>query len=469
MITIQLYPRITKPQSKKGCQLEAHIFTGETVRTKIGTKIKVHLENWDKEIQQAKFKVGGKYTKNEVKEINQSINSELKKIRLIITHHELQNKELTGAAIKNEYLQTVGKRRKKVDDEEKLNKTIISIYKPFSLKYSHRNGHRTTISSFEEYEKEKGRFRLIDISYDFIKKYAEWLEKKNKSDGTIDLRVRMLKAFINKEIKNSFKGIDTSYEGYNYEILEKAIVRLTQDEFNRLIYLENLIPEQQIKVDWFILITAIGGLRISSAKKLTPDSFNKNERTVTFIEHKKKGGTKEVVNPLNLYARKVLNKYDWKMPKLMAEKNYNDGLELIAKNNGYDRIITEDKKVGGKINTITTPLFKYFTSKLSRKTFTSICSDLKIDRVISNAMSHHSNRTGSASDAYRDETDINLLEHKREEMLKWDDMYNKYWKEYKPKPTEREIYDNYVLKHGKTIGDVLSDSNISREDVDLPF
>jgi integrase len=279
----------------------------------------------------------------------------------------------------------------------------------------------------------------------------------------------MLKAFINKEIKNSFKGIDTSYEGYNYEILEKAIVRLTQDEFNRLIYLENLIPEQQIKVDWFILITAIGGLRISSAKKLTPDSFNKNERTVTFIEHKKKGGTKEVVNPLNLYARKVLNKYDWKMPKLMAEKNYNDGLELIAKNNGYDRIITEDKKVGGKINTITTPLFKYFTSKLSRKTFTSICSDLKIDRVISNAMSHHSNRTGSASDAYRDETDINLLEHKREEMLKWDDMYNKYWKEYKPKPTEREIYDNYVLKHGKTIGDVLSDSNISREDVDLPF
>jgi len=68
-------------------------------------------------------------------------------------------------------------------------------------------------------------------------------------------------------------------------------------------------------------------------------------------------------------------------------------------------------------------LHKFFSSKITRKTFTSICRDLKVDQLISNAMSKHATKTGASSDKYRDDTDINILEQKRKEIAKWNEMF----------------------------------------------
>ena len=81
------------------------------------------------------------------------------------------------------------------------------------------------------------------------------------------------------------------------------------------------------------------------------------------------------------------------------------------------------------------------------------------------AMSNHSNRSGSASDAYRDETDINLLEHKRKEMEKWNDMYNNYWNEYNPNPTEKEYHDKYMPERPSSNVDQSKHKKIKSTDI----
>lgn len=425
MASVQLNLR-TDYHGKYGHQVLALVYTGEAKETKIGLKTKVYPENWDDDLQQARFVKKGKYSKSEVKEINQNLNIAKQKILSVISNLELNNQPIVGSRVKQIYEEQIVKKIKKVDEEDKLNTYFIKLYEPFANKQPYRSPHKATYSSFLDYEKAKGKKKIKDISFNFLKKYSEWLKDVDiKSDGTINLRIRMLKAFINGEIKHQYKLLDISYEKFNYKIKKNSIVRLKIEEFLKLCFLKCDNEFDQQKVDWLNLMTAIGGIRISSAELLTDKDIDKGELTITYREEKEDDDIIRVTNPLNNIAIDILKKYDWKLPPLATRSKISKRLKVIAEKNNLKRIVVANTKDenGKTLKNQDVPLFTQMSTKIARKTFTSICEDLEISRIISNYMSNHSNKAGNASDSYRSPDSLQLLTNKRKAMEKWNEIY----------------------------------------------
>jgi hypothetical protein len=438
MINVNFYLRDFK--TKTGNQVYAKLYDSNfpTANIRIGTKTRVYPNCWNQEDQIAL--TNKVYTKDEVGRINSQLSEVKNSIQRIIDTLDLRGQIVTAPKVKELYETGLEGLRKEVHKENRVNELIIDYFAPYAAKKHFRSPARMAYKSYLKFESATGKRKIKEINYELMKDFAEWMGGNENGDSTIYQRLKAFRTFVKKELLYKMK-IDETYKEYEVSFESSEIFRLTLEQFNALFTMKNLPEHLQKTLDMFMLMITIGGIRISSALKLTDDSFDKAGKKVTYLEMKKEAGKptlKQITNPLNEFAIDVLERNGWRMPCAIQSQHFNPQLRQIISLSPLkdDYFIIDEHKEKNVRKYISAEI----TSKVARKTFVSMNEDFGITRTVSNLMSNHSNKEGNASDAYRLGSTKARWEAKLEAMEKWNIEYYKLFPKKASKATGSKVF-----------------------------
>lgn len=223
-----------------------------------------------------------------------------------------------------------------------------------------------TVRTFIEEKKVKAK-TFSDITYQFLKKYEEYMFDKGFTMNTIINKMRALLTVINKADRNGLinkitSGLSRYQIPKNKE--EGQQIYLTETDLAKLEKVELSGNEEKLR-DLFLLQCHIGQ-RYGDMLRL--DEAIITEKNITLVQEKT---AKKVVIPLSDDAKAILKKYDNKMPHIGAEYA-NELLKSIGKKAGIDdeQLITKQEK--GKTITKKVPKYELMKTHTARRTFVTI-------------------------------------------------------------------------------------------------
>lgn len=269
-----------------------------------------------------------------------------------------------------------------------------------------QNQYKKFVSILLEYESVIGeRLKLRNIRISDLKSFADYLETENYQVSTIERQIGRFRFFLNRalehniEVSNSFKqriyfDKDDDVEG----------VYLNEDEIN-IIYNWNFSYNDKLD-------SARDNLIISCWTALRSSDFLKNLDTSNikdgFISIKTQKTKSFVKIPIHFQVEKILSKRFGNLPPKLKQDEYNLLLKTIGETCGFKQLIygkifdsKKKRKVSGYY-----PKFRFFSSHLGRKTFTSNLSGKIDDEVImstagwsSASMKRHYDKTSKSDNA----------------------------------------------------------------------
>lgn len=202
--------------------------------------------------------------------------------------------------------------------------------------------------------------------------YAEQGLKKN----TVGKMVRNLKTVINNAVPRSQRSNCefADRDSCNAFAEEVDNIYLTEDELQKLAALEINTPYLDRVRDQFLLL-AWTGCRFSDLGKLTGEPATENGFQCYKLTQQKTGN--RVTIPILPDAKKILEKYNYDMPKPMTNQKFNEYIKVVAKQAGLDDDITiehtelgEDRDEVGKVQR-TCKKWECVTAHTARRSFAS--------------------------------------------------------------------------------------------------
>lgn len=293
--------------------------------------------------------------KGEAKQISKftqypEFNSRLNSIRdkVLTTLRRMQNDGLT---INNETLRKeldlVLKKHKnqtKVDIEFELMSFIPYFISIVARKEGTKKAYNLLLNNLIDYENRyKTKITFASINLDFHNKFVHFLQSKGYTPNTVGGRIKMLKVFMNEAYERGLhNNTDYKKKAFSKPSEETKSIYLNETELKKM---ADLDLSDDVKLDnvrdWF-LIGAYTGLRISDFKRLSKENISNNMIEIKSIKTQKK-----VVIPLHDTVRRILNKHNYQMPKMISDQKFNDYIKLVAKQAEVndDILITETKGI----------------------------------------------------------------------------------------------------------------------------
>lgn len=231
--------------------------------------------------------------------------------------------------------------RKELDSilkpEKKQTEDTVMEFMDFFSYYMKISGNsKGTLKSYQqvekvlkEYESEnniKLTFNKIDV--DFHNRFVLWLrETRNFAPNTIGVRIKVIKTVMRASHDRGLHN-NTDYQKKAFSKPQEATTAVYLNE-NELTKLYNLDLSDNKKLDnvrdWF-LIASYTGLRFSDFSRLTKENI-KND-TIT-IQTQKTGAT--VVIPFHTVVRAILDKHEYKLPKVISNQKFNEYVKQVCK------------------------------------------------------------------------------------------------------------------------------------------
>jgi integrase len=268
--------------------------------------------------------------------------------------------------------------------------------------------YQNTVDLLSQYEKFNNcKIVMKDLSIDNFYEFANYLqEEENYNISTVERIIGRLRFFCNRAKENGTK-ISNQYTKRIYFEKEDEIesVYLNEDEITKIYNLQ-IDNEDLDHARDLLVISCYCGLRVSDLMHNL--DVSKIKDGIISIKTKKTGSFVKI--PVHNYIAQILNKRFGNLPKKINEFEYN----------------TLIKKIGeiAKINTITFgslwdpikkrkvkgyhPKFKYFSSHLGRKSFTTNLSGKVSDEIImscagwsNSSMKQHYNKTSKTDYALK--------------------------------------------------------------------
>ena len=241
-----------------------------------------------------------------------------------------------------------------------------TINEDFNISSGSKKKYLSDLKTVRQFvEAKKVRLRAFsDVNYQFLKKYEEYMFDKKFTMNTLINKMRSLLTVINKAEKNGL--INTVTSGIaRYQMPKNKEdgqqIYLTEADLEKLEKVELSGNEEKLR-DLFLLQCHIGQ-RYGDMLRL--DNAIIGDKTITLVQEKT---AKKVVIPLNDDARRILKKYDNKMPHIGAEYA-NELLKSIGKKAGIndEQLITKQEK--GKTTTVKVPKYELIKTHTARRTF----------------------------------------------------------------------------------------------------
>ena len=327
---------------------------------KISSGLSIHPKDWSKENRLPKLKRGGDSYKNrritdELIKLNEKLNKAIDShgSDLTIGHlkqHFSKKKEdliyvedFWSAFIKHKIeLQEVEK-----ETIQKYNVVFLK-FKEFQLKY-------------------KVKYKLADLNNDFYSLFISYLRKHHKLyDNTLHRYFNFFKSCLLWVEKKGYK-LNTDYKNYSIKKHDTNDVHLTEEELKLLEEVE-LTGSKERARDLF-LIGAYTGQRFSDYS-----IFERADvREGAIVKKAKKTKVTSFI-PLHSKLQKLLDKYEWKLPKISSQK-FNIRIQQVCKELEINDSIKKVSYMGKNVKEEIFPKWKLIGSHTARRTFITLMSE----------------------------------------------------------------------------------------------
>jgi len=172
------------------------------------------------------------------------------------------------------------------------------------------SSYKTTINSLNEFKK---GLHVHDITISLLEAYEAFMLKKEKSNTTIGIYLRQLRAIINQAIEAGILSQD-KYPFKKYEIPSGQNIKkaLSDIEINKLLNHTPTKEDEQKALDFWLLSYLCSGINFADIIQLKPSSIDGSY--LNFIRQKTKNTKKKDLRPIKigLHPRAITIISKWK-------------------------------------------------------------------------------------------------------------------------------------------------------------
>jgi integrase len=307
--------------------------------------IKVELQNIHSRIEDI--------TKLSIRSINEmEIGGELDFSLLRKQLNEVYNKKVEESKVKvlnlNDYIESYVSEIENATRLITTGKNKGNRYQKGTIK-----NYRGFQTQFNEYQKAKrNNLNFESITLDFYDDFLQYFNSKNYSPNTLGRLIKTLKVVM-RSAQEEGLHINEEYKRRKFETLKCDVeaIYLNKDELGRL-YELNLDdkPNYDLARDVF-LCGCYTALRFSDYSRLNKIHF-KEQNGFKVIDIITKKTNERVIIPVRPELKKILEKYDYNLPKTYEQK-VNDYIKKICKKAKIEeRVELREQKGGFVVNTI---------------------------------------------------------------------------------------------------------------------
>lgn len=169
--------------------------------------------------------------------------------------------------------------------------------------------YRTTINSINLFKK---NLHLQDITPNFLEEYEAYLSDKGKSNTTISIYIRQLRAIINQAI-NANVLPQEKYPFKKYEIPSSRNVKkaLSNEDIRKLLKHKPEKDDEQKALDFWILSYLCSGINFADIIELKPSNITGSH--LIFIRAKTRNTKKKDLRPIKIglhpRAKEIIEKW----------------------------------------------------------------------------------------------------------------------------------------------------------------
>ena len=330
--------------------------------SKYSTRIRVERKEWDLKLQRPKARRGeiGKESRRVTHELNeyQKVFDDLRRY-----YKESLTKEVVRRKFDEHFRFKISSSRKTYSDYFKIyiqqKKDSHSLQKDSWQKYT-----RIHTAILELEKKNNTTYYLSDFNSVFFNELiAYFRNEKDISDNTLRRKLGFFKTFLNWCIKNGYP-VNAAFKDAKIKPRETSHIALSENDLEILENLE-LDNTKSYYRDLF-LIGVYSGQRFSDYKR-----FDKKYVVGDFIEIRAKKTGQFSYIPLNNKLKRLLDKYDWQLYTISAQK-FNDHIHEICKIAGFIEIVVRERFYGNKRVIEEIPRYKLISSHTARRTFITL-------------------------------------------------------------------------------------------------
>lgn len=291
------------------------------------------------------------------------------------------------------------KKLKEVFDQEfkniKIERGFWGIYKEFcDSKKSLGQWSKSTQNRYEscfynllkDFESSGSKLNLDTIDDKWEGRFKTYCENiKRHQINTYGRNLGLLKAFLGYSYNEGY----TKNEHFRKIKIKRVVtdqVALTKEELESIYNLDLSASKKLERVRDVFILGCNTGLRFSDYKRISRGHVSNGYITVR--ETKDKSKTQRI--PLSKTAQEILEKYDYKLPKISDQK-FRDYIKDVADLAGINEPVIKVVQIGNQTKEEPTTRNKRVSTHTARRTFITIMKNMKVpDTIIMKITGHKS-------------------------------------------------------------------------------
>jgi integrase len=235
------------------------------------------------------------------------------------------------------------------------------------------SGYKLCKSNLITFQAHLGRMISFDSIngkfYDDFQNYM--ISKKKFLNNTIGNRIKNLKVFLNYAVRNELTDKTFNFKDFKTINEEIDIVALTEEELFKILRCKDLTRSQEIARD-YLCFECFTGLRFSDIGNLLNENIKDD-----FIIVKTKKTKDNLIIPINVFAKEILQKYAGKymgrpLPPPFANQVINRLIKEIAKKAEINDLTMVEKFNGSNRITVSKPKYCFISTHTGRRTFITL-------------------------------------------------------------------------------------------------
>jgi len=255
-----------------------------------------------------------------------------------------------------------------INDIKRMNliEFVDYLIKNTSNKSSTTKSYSVTRKNLSDYQaKHKVILTFKNVDIDFYNSFIKFLNKSGLAKNTIGTRIKILKTFLsNAEQRGLNVCQDFRKKTFAKPNEETNPVYLSISELTTIYQLNNL-PKYLDKVRDIFLIGCFTGLRFSDLSKLTQDNITSDD--LISIKTQKTGQNVDL--PIHPIVKQILEKYEYKLPKLLSNQKFNEYIKDVVKFAGIDEPVNITKTKGNLLTSQNIKKYDLISSHTARRSF----------------------------------------------------------------------------------------------------
>lgn len=310
----------------------------------------------------------------------------------LISRYKTINEKLTIEITKEEFNIEFKKVSKNTNDFFKVYDLFLKDKRDDN---SDQANTQTTISRYE-YNKTlledfqtntSYNLRFNTINKDFYNSYIRYcVEVKKHSANTLSRNIGLFKTFMNWALANKFTYNNEFSQFKNIKRFKTDEIALTKQQVDDIYEFDLKKNEKLKRVRDLFIFGCSTGMRYSNYSKV-----KKNDIVDDFINViDVKDRSKSLSIPLNKYSKDILEKYDYKLPKISNQK-FNDYLKELFEKMEYNQLVKKTMRYGNDIIETESAFSDRISSHTARRSFITIMKNEGVpDKVIMSYTGHKS-------------------------------------------------------------------------------